>query len=115
MNHLMHIIFTNLPSGKAATENDVGNKSFEIEEAIKTSRALDNEEIIIIKKVNLEIYKIKLEEKEKEITNTLNEETTIDNEIKRLDADLVIKKKLLDAAIRSNFSTVGKHQTEQGR
>ena len=104
---------TNSPLGAPATENDVGNKSFEIEETLKNLKALDNEEIIKKeKKVNLEIYKIQLEEKEKDITNTLNEETTIDNEIKRLDAELATKQKLLDTAIRSNFSTVDKHQTD---
>ena len=35
---------TNLPSGAAATENDVGNKLFEIQEALKDLNNLDNEE-----------------------------------------------------------------------
>ncbi len=62
---------TPLPSGAPATEGDVGNKRFEIHEAVKTLEDLDNEEITKEKeKENKELYRIKINDKETEINDT---------------------------------------------
>ena len=106
---------TNLPSGAPATENDVGNKLFEIQNALKDLKYLDNEEITKKeKKVNLEIYKIQLEEKEKETNDTLNamtsDEADINSKLKPLYVDRLDVKKKLDLAVKKNYSTIETHQ-----
>ncbi len=53
---------TLLPTGAAATENDVGNKKFELENALKDLQKLEEEKNQKEEeKVNLEMKKIKLE------------------------------------------------------
>ena len=106
---------TNLPSGAPATENDVGNKLFEIENALKDLKDLDNEEITKKeKKVNLEIYKIQLEEKEKETNDTINamtsDEADINSKLQPLYVDRLDVKKKLDLAVKNNYGTKDGHQ-----
>jgi hypothetical protein len=84
---------TNLPSGAAATENDVGNKKFELENALKDLQKLEEEKNQKEEeKVNLEMKKIKLEDERQKMIDTLNdkstEETDVDNKIMQLDADI---------------------------
>ena len=108
---------TPLPSGAAATENDIGNKKSELNNALKDFNKLENEEDEKKeRKKKLEEYKIKLQQKEIIIADKLNkastEEVDTDNEIQRIDAELPKIKKLLDAAIKGNFSTKDKHQKD---
>lgn len=87
---------TNLPSGVAATENDVGTKKFEIQNALKTLKDLDNEEIenrdekeygsTLKVQVNEGITKMTsiLNEATKQKTNRQIDNNIIDNNIKKL-------------------------------
>ena len=85
-----------LPSGSAATENDVGNKKFELENVLSNINTLSNEENVIKQLIkNIGELLSKLQQEEQEISNKLNDyklkEAQTINKIKNIDSNINTK------------------------
>ena len=98
---------TLLPTGAAATENDVGNKKFEIQNALQDLKDLENDENKI-KQIIKDIGEIltKLQDDEKKISKKLNplitKESQTQKKIKNIDSNISSKTSKLSTLTRQS-------------